>query len=400
MSHDLVLITIAGLLLAGLGVELLGRRIRLPRVTLLVLLGIIAGPSGLALLPAQSGDWYPLLAAVALVMVAFLLGGRLTRRTLLREGRPVLMVSGAAVIVTAIIVFIGLTAIGIDPILALLLAGISTATDPAATADIVGKAGERRAFGRILLGVVTIDDAWGLIVFSILLAIADAFSGNDPGGSLTIALREIGGAAVIGVAIGVPAAYLTGRLERGEATRVEALGIVLLTGGVALFFDVSFLLTAMIVGLVIANLARHHTRPFHEIQNFQWPFMLLFFVLAGASLDVAMLPAIGLVGIGYIVLRTAGRLVGGWLGASLAKMAPVERRWMGATLMPQAGVAIGMALVAAESFPAYSDIILAVAVGSTVVFEVAGPILTRIAMDRTGAAESAAPKHAGLPASK
>lgn len=396
MSHDLVLITFAGLLLGGLGVELLGRRIRLPRVTLLVLMGIIAGPSGLALLPSQSGDWYPLLAAVALVMVAFLLGGRLTRRTLAREGRPVLMVSGAAVVITAIIVFVGLAAVGIDPILALLLAGISTATDPAATADIVGKAGERRAFGRILLGVVTIDDAWGLIVFSFVLAAADALSGHDPGGSLSIALREIGGAAVIGVAIGVPAAYLTGRLERGEATRVEALGIVLLTGGVALFFDVSFLLTAMIVGLVIANLARHHTRPFHEIQNFQWPFMLLFFVLAGASLDVAMLPAIGLVGIGYVVLRTAGRLLGGWLGANLAKMAPVERRWMGAALMPQAGVAIGMALVAAESFPVYSDIILAVAVGSTVIFELAGPILTRLAMDRTEAAEAAAPRHAGL----
>lgn len=388
MTQDLVLITLAGLLLGGLAVEILARRIRLPRVTLLVLLGIVAGPSGLALLPAQSAEWYPLLTTVALVMVAFLLGGRLTRGELAKDGRPVLVVSAVAVLVTAILVAVGLIAIGVDPILALLLGGISTSTDPAATADTVGKRGERRAFGRILLGVVAIDDAWGLIVFSLVLAMAHSLSGHEPGGALLIALREIGFAAAIGIGIGLPAAYLTGRLAPGEPTRTEALGIVFLTGGVALAVQASFLLAAMIVGLVVANFARHHTRPFREIENFDWPFMLLFFVLAGASLDVAMLPAIGVIGVGFIVLRALGRLAGGWLGGRMAAMAAVERRWIGAALMPQAGIAIGMALVAAESFPAFADVVIAVAIGSTVIFELAGPILTGIAMERTEAAEA------------
>jgi Kef-type K+ transport system membrane component KefB len=107
-------------------------------------------------------------------------------------------------------------------------------------------------------------------------------------------------------------------------------------------------------------------------------------VLAGASLRPEALPEIGLLGAAYIVLRVLGRLVGGWVGAAAAGAGAPMRRWMGLALMPQAGVALGMALVTAERFPEEAALILPVVIGATILFELAGPVLARVALDRAG----------------
>ena len=140
-------------------------------------------------------------------------------------------------------------------------------------------------------------------------------------------------------------AYLTGRVRPGEPTLAETLGVVFLCGGLAIFFGVSFLLAAMVMGTIVANLATHHDRPFHAIEGIEWPFMILFFVLAGASLELETLQ-LGTIGTAYVTLRVMGRLLGGWLGGTLARAPCKLRRGIGAALMPQAGVAVGMALVA------------------------------------------------------
>ena len=382
MPDHIVLITIGGLLLAGLAMDVLGERTRLPRVTLLVLVGIAAGPSGLDVLPTAFNGWYPIFAVIALVMVAFVLGGRLTRQALAEDGAHILGVSLGAVAVTASLVGGGLWLIGVDPLLCLVLAGISTATAPAATQDVVRRSGAKGPFADMLMGVVAIDDAWGLVAFSLLLAWGQAILGQDPAQALQAGLVEIGGAVLVGMAVGLPAAYLTGRLQPGEPSQVEALGVVFLCGGLALAFHASFLLAAMIAGLLVANLARHHTRAFHEIENIEWPFMVLFFVLAGASMDIAALPAIGGIGAAYLVLRVIGRVAGGWIGGALVGLRPDYRRWIGVALMPQAGVSLGMALVAAAAFPAFRDQILVTAIGTTIVFELAGPVATQWALSR------------------
>ena len=318
MPNHIVLITIGALLLAGLAMDVVGERTRLPRVTLLVLVGIAAGPSGLDVLPMAVNGWYPLIAVIALVMVAFLLGGRLTRQVLIEDGAQIIGVSLGAVIVTAALVGVGLWLIGVDPILCLVLAGISTATAPAATQDVVRRSRSKGPFSQLLLGIVAIDDAWGLIAFSLLLAWGQAVLGQDPGQALQGGLIEIGGAVLVGVVIGLPAAYLTGRLQRGEPTQIEMLGVVFLCGGLALALHASFLLAAMIAGLIVANLARHHKRAFHEIENIEWPFMVLFFVLAGAALDVSALPAIG--------RRAGGRIQLGSRADSAEISMPSSRR--------------------------------------------------------------------------
>ena len=109
--------------------------------------------------------------------------------------------------------------------------------------------------------------------------------------------KEIGGAIILGVLIGLPAAYLTGRIKSGQPMLIEALGIVFVCGGLAIMFDVSFLIASMVMGAVITNLARHHEYPFHAIEGIEWPFMVIFFVLAGASIELGAARDIGFIGI-------------------------------------------------------------------------------------------------------
>lgn len=388
MSHTadnvaITLITLGGLLLLGFVTDGIGRRTRLPRVTLMLIFGFIIGPSVLDLLPQPGRRWYPAIADMALVMIGFLLGETLSVSNLRRHGRLVLGISVSVVASTAAVVFGGLVLTGVPIGVALLLGGIAPATDPAATADVTREAGAKGGFSQTLLGVVAIDDAWGLIMFSVMLAAAQAVSGQGEAMSaLVFGFRDLGGAVALGVALGVPMAYATGRVRRGEPTLAEALGLMFLCGGIALWLDVSYLLAAMVMGAAVANLARHHERPFHAIEGIEWPFMILFFILSGASLRVESLLEIGLIGFVYIALRAAGRLAGAWIGATASGGSEGMKRWMGVALMPQAGVALGMALLASQRMPEVKEVIMPVVIATTVFFEIIGPVLTKMALNR------------------
>jgi len=345
----------------------------------------VIGPSALNLLPAESRDWFPIAANLALVMVGFLLGGGLSVQQLRRRGRTIVVIAGAKVVATFIVVGGGLIGFGLSPVAALLLAAVATATAPAATADVVREQHAEGAFPETLLGVVAIDDGWGLILFSLVLAALEASTGIGNGGSeLLSGLREVGGALLLGFVIGIPTAYLTGRVDPGEPTLAEALGVVFLCGGVALWLNVSLLLSAMALGATVASLAHHHRRPFHAIEGIEWPFMILFFLLAGASIDLDVVLSLSTLVVAYVALRVVGIVSGTTLGSNLAGASPLIRRWLGVALLPHAGVALGMALVATDRFPERASEILPVVIAATAFFEVVGPILTRLAVRRAG----------------
>jgi Kef-type K+ transport system membrane component KefB len=389
-GSGITIAVLGALLLLGMLGDLAARVLPLPRVTVLVLFGVAIGGAGFDLLPDRAVQWYPLIADAALLMVGFLLGGKLSRATLREVGKPVLAISACEVLGAALTVALGLVLVGVDPVVALLLAGIAPASAPAAIQNVVRELDARGKTTDTLLSVVAVDDAWGLIVFSLLLACAQAFGGDGSAlGALAFGARDLGGALLIGLLVGIPSAYLTGRLRPGEPTQAEALGVVFLAGGLAIWAEVSYLLTAMVVGAVIVNLAQHHDRPFSEIEHFEWPFMVLFFVLAGASLELHHLADIGLIGLAYIALRAAGLLAGAYLGARVAGAPAAMRRWLGPAILPQAGVALGMALVAGNAFPQFKDTVLPLVVASTIVFELAGPPLTRLALIRAGEKDGA-----------
>ena len=379
------LITLGVLLLLGLMTDAIGRRTRLPRVTLLLIFGFAIGPSGWDFISPSDGKWFSIVADIALIMIGFLLGEKLTLSSLRKHGKLVLWLSIAEVVGTALVVLVGLLFIGVQIDIALILAGIATATAPAATTDVVHEARADGVFTRTLLGIVAVDDAWGLIVFSLILTATEALGGQgDTIAPLLTGAWELGGALLLGICLGIPMAYLTGRIKPGEPTLVEALGLVFLCGGIAIWLEVSFLLASMALGCVVANLARHHMRPFHAIEGIEWPFMILFFILSGASLHIEALYRIGLVGAGYMVFRIIGRLVGAWAGGAISHAGPSMRRWMGMALLPQAGVALGMALVATHRRPDLADMIFSVVIASTVLFEVIGPVVTRTALVHMG----------------
>ena len=384
MKLHFVLLTLGVLFLLGLVFDEVGRRTRLPRVTLLIVFGVFAGSSGFDLLPAEAQEWYEFLTAVALTMVAFLLGGALSLAKLQNVGKQILVISGAVVAVTIVAVSSGLMAFGVEAHIALLLAGIATATDPAATQDVVHQTRAKGPFTDTLLGIVAIDDAWGLIAFSLLLIAAKSLTGLDPTDATLQGLWELLGAGLVGVAVGFPAAYLTGRIRSGEPMQSEALGVVFICAGLAIWLEVSFLLAGMIAGAIVVNTAKHHRWAFHEIAHIEWPFMILFFILAGASLRLENLMQVGAIGAGFLFLRLIGRVGGAWIGGRISGAPPLHNRWMGFSLLPQAGVAVGMALVAGVQFPALKEIIITVTIATTVVAEIFGPILTQTALKRTG----------------
>lgn len=383
MNAALLLTTLGVIFLAGLAADQIGRATRLPRVTMLLLIGLVAGEAGLGVVPGAVAAWFETLSIVALTMVAFLMGGALTRGNLARHGRAILTISIAVALGTVVIVATALILAGMDAGLALILAAIATATAPAAVADVIRQSGREDGFTDTLKGIVAIDDAWGLILFSVALALV---AQTDGWGAIAGgAGRDLGGALALGAALGLPAALLTGRLSPGEPLQAEAIGIVFLTAGLALWLEVSFLVTGMTAGAVIANAARHHDRAFHEIEHIQWPFLILFFLLAGASLEPGAIAVLGWWGVLYIGLRTFARLVTGWAGARVAGRPGPEARLYGPALLPQAGVAVGMALVAGEATPEHAAEIMAYTIASTVAFELIGPPAALAAIRRAAA---------------
>ena len=384
MEQDATIFLSLGLVfLLGLAADQAGRRTRLPRVTLLLFCGLIVGGTGFDLVPPVLTDLYPIISVLALSMIAFLLGSELSVKNLQAHGRAIVTISLTIVIVTLLVVTLGLWAIGLPLSIALIIGALATATDPAATLDVVRESKVDSGFTRTLKGIVAIDDAWGLIVFSLMIVLAMAIEGETNGDPVLLqAIFEIGLSVGLGLVIGVPAAFLTGRLSGGEPLRIEALGLVFVTAGLSVWLDLSYLITGMTVGAVIVNMARHHTKAFHEIESIHWPFLIVFFILAGATLDSDALWAIGPVGLGYILLRALSRGLGGIIGGRLAGRPGTEARYYGPALLPQAGVAIGMALIAAEQLPDHGDTIMALAIGSTVVFELAGPLIAAWAIRR------------------
>ncbi|MEQ8426820.1 MAG: cation:proton antiporter [Gammaproteobacteria bacterium] len=376
-----ILISIGGVMLLGMITNTLGQRTLLPRVTLLLIFGILIGPNVFDLIPRSIFSSFDLFANVALLMIGFLVGGHLTRKLMHSIGRELLAVSLGAVIGTVTVVALCLSLLGLPVEIAIMLGCIATATDPAATIDVIEETHSGGRFSELLTSIVALDDALGLIIFSLGVALTGLLNGADGIISpLLVAAKDILGAVAIGVLIGVPAAYFTGRIQPGRPMLFEALGIVFLCGGLALYFEVSYLLAAIVMGMVVVNLAEHHDYPFHEIENIEQPFLILFFVLAGASLQYQSLLGIGVIGFVYILARIAGKVIGVQLGGRCCQSTAETRNWMGFALLPQAGVAMGMALVAAEQFPDYRQLLLSVVISTTIFFELVGPVFTGFAL--------------------
>lgn len=351
---------------------------------------------------------------LALALIAFAVCGGLRFEQLKKMGRGIICIAfvqaGAAfgAVVAAVLFVSPLTSIeGIDPgrmssalPLALVLGGIATATAPAATVAVIRELRAKGPFTMMLLATVAIDDAIALLIFAFGLKIAESLMtfGAADGSVLTAwfgPLLETAGSMLLGGAVGLVHHLVARNTRRDLETMTVSLGIITFASGLSMLVGFSPLLTVMTAGFVLANLSRRNQRVFSSVESIQGPIFVVFFTLAGTQLHLENLMSCGIIGGAFLIARFAGKVGGSYLGASIANVKGTAKRYLGLALLPQAGVAIGLMLIAQHSphFSVHKGILVDVVLASVAVNELVGPPLAALALHKAKetAAEAAAP---------
>jgi Kef-type K+ transport system membrane component KefB len=285
--------------------------------------------------------------------------------------------------------------------MSIMFAAVAPASAPAGTVSVIQEYKARGPLTRILYAVVGFDDALAIIIYAVAAAIARSLlvaqtGGQSAGGAelLLAAAEEIGVSLLIGGVCGLAFNSLAPRLKSPPEVLVLTFGITAIAVGVSDMLHGSLILSNMVIGLVLANTRNEDTirRVTSPLGDTMPLVFVLFFCLAGAHLDITMLPAIGLVGVVYTLCRSAGLIGGSRLGAVIGRMDAKIKNYVGLGILSQAGVAIGLSLVAKEQFDALgsaeaskigTQLIVSIT-ATSIIFEIVGPILTKIALKRVG----------------
>ena len=381
-----ILLLVGITMMAGLVMSRAAKLVKLPNVTAFLVAGLIIGPCVAGIISKEQAESMGVISEAALGFIAYSIGGEFKLNYLKKIGKAPLTITFFQGIMTAVCVDVGLILFGVDVPLALLLGAIGLATAPAATLMVVRQYKANGPVTQMLLPVVAMDDALGLMVFSISASVAQAMLG----GAITVSsmilspLIEIVGSFALGAALG----WLLSFGARFFASRGNklALSIALVLAGVGLcdLLNLSSLLVCMMIGAVMVNMSQQREVLMEQCDRFTPPLFLLFFVLSGADLDLSVLPSVGVIGVLYLVLRSIGKWGGAMLGAACVKADKNIRRYLGLTLLPQAGVAIGMSALVSARFPTLGAQVNTIVLAGVLVFELIGPVITKLALTKAG----------------
>ena len=376
-----------GIVLVGaLVAEKIISYLKIPAITSYILLGILLGPYALNVTGGGLIASSELLSNIVLGFIAFHIGKNFSVEHFKRIGKAVLSVSISVTVATLICVTVGTYYVAHQPFhIALLFGAISTATAPATTMMVIRQYKARGMFTDVLLGTVAIDDAWGIMIFSVSLAIAQVLQVGQFSEWIIMAVTikaaaKIFLSVILGSIMAIITSRISGYLKRREDVLTFILGAILINTGVALYFHMSPLLSNMFFGAMLVNIEKTSFKFFESVNSVDWPLYVMFYVLAGANLDIGLLGSLGLIGSVYIISRIIGRIGGAYAGAVIAGTEQSIRRYMGLALMAQAGVAIGLAMMAKASLPHTGGAILNTIIATTVVYEIFGPIAARYAL--------------------
>ena len=374
-------------MVAGLVLSRVVKKLRLPNVTGYLIAGLLIGPCVLGLVPQAALDKLNIITTIALGFIAFSIGGEFKLSSIRSIGKNVIIITLFQSIMAAALVDIVLCACGFNVSESIILGAIATATAPAATLMVVRQYKAKGELTNTLLPVVAMDDAVGLIVFAVSSAIADTLASGAQPSVYTMAV-----APLIEIALSLLSGGLLGffislsmRFFHSRANKMcICIAGVVLGVAVAQQFGLSDLLVCMSVGAVFANLRNDALEIMDVCDGWTPPLFMLFFVISGAELDVGALPTVGLLGVLYIVVRSFGKYFGAYLGSVVVKASPNIRKYLGITLLPQAGVAIGMAQMVLTQLPQFGARIQAVVLSATLIYELVGPVATKIALTKAG----------------
>lgn len=365
----------------------------LPNVTGFLIAGLIIGPSIFGIVSGEQVESFGIISDIALGFIALAIGMEFKMSHIKALGPKVVVITLTQAFLATILVDVALIAFGVDIPLALTLGAIASATAPAATLMVIK---QYRASGPVvetLLPVVAFDDAVGLMIFSISVALAKVFA---TGAALTVntvlvtPLVEIFGSLALGAVLGVVLWALNKWFKLGGNKLISAVMVVFLGIGLVELFatlwhvELSGLLTCMMVGATFTNLCVDESEVLIQTDNWTVPLLMLFFVISGAQLDISVIPLVGVIGGIYIVARSIGKYIGAFLGCKITKANPMVTKYLGLTLLPQAGVEIGMAQVAMVALPAFAMEINTIVLCAIFFYAIIGPIITKIALTKAG----------------
>ena len=404
-----ILISLSIALLAGLLLSRLAKLAKLPAVTAYLVAGILIGPyclgafgvKGLGFISMADVENYSIICDVALGFIAFSIGNEFRLTQLKKIGKQATIVGIFQAVVTTLLVDAAL--IGLHFLIpetlslpaAITLGAIASATAPAATLMVVKQYKAKGAVTDILLPVVALDDAVGLVLFAVSFGVANALGAGAV--SVVSVLVEPMLEVILSLALGATMGFAFQFCERFFHSRSKRLSVsiafVMLTiglsmlkfniGGVHIAF--SSLLVCMMLGTIFCNICDFSEELMERVDRWTAPLFVLFFVLSGAELELSVFADIMiiLVGVVYIASRSAGKYSGAYLSAKLSKCDPNVVKYLGITLLPQAGVALGMAMKAG-ALANGGALVANITLFAVLIYELVGPMLTKIALTKAG----------------
>ncbi|MGD8837891.1 MAG: cation:proton antiporter [Desulfobacteraceae bacterium] len=380
-----ILLSIGVLYLLAIGAGRLSAAIGIPRVTGYLIAGIAAGPSFSGILGLPALFTHKQLHALAPVhdiilgLIVFTIGGSFSLRTIRKIGSKLFRISTFDVGFTALFVGFGTALVGASPIEAAFLSAMSITTAPAATQMVIRECQSEGQLTDTVLPLIVINN---LVAITAFIVIKNSDLSADV--SFVRALVEVFEPLVLGAIMGVVIAIMDQRLTRQVERQILVLASVAVTTGAAMLLDVFPMLAVLFAGMVAVNATPNRKRILADLSEIDYPLYVLFFIMAGAELHLESLVHMGGIGLAYVVMRAMGKYFGCRLGAGAARSSLTIRNWLGPAMLAQAGLAIGLANILAREWPGPGGALQTVVLASVVVFEMVGPLLTRLALINAG----------------
>jgi len=414
MEHWNILLDIAVALLAGLAMSRAAKLVGFPAVTGYLVAGILIGPyvlgrlgfTGLGFLSHDHVMSYSIISETALGFIAFTIGNEFRLSDLKKIGKQAVVLSIFEAVVATVAVDAALLIVWLIvgeevlPLSAVITLGaIASATAPAATLMVVRQYKAKGPVTQMLLPVVALDDAVGLVIFALSFGAAKSMTSEvDPLLIIVEPLIEIVLSLTVGAALGFVFAYAERFFHSRSKRLAVSVTFVILTIAVSMLkfkignvnIGFSNLLTCMMLGTVFCNVCDFSAELMERVDRWTAPLFVLFFVLSGAELqlDVFLNVTILLIGLVYIASRCIGKHFGTYAGAVIMKCDPKIKKYMGITMFPQAGVALGMSLTALTVFPEKEGLLIRnIVLFGVLIYELVGPMLTKQALLKAGEIE-------------
>lgn len=387
-----IVISIAMMLFFGFAMTRLTKLLRLPNVTAYIITGILIGPYVLNLVPQNVIDGTDFLSDVALAFIAFGTGEFFKLSEFKKNGPKVLLITLLEALTASALVFVVAHLIlGLNLAFSIVLAALASATAPASTLMTIRQTGAKGDFVNTLLQVVALDDLVGLLAYSVAISLAVASSTADGkfsfGGAVIPFLTNIG-VLLLGGVFGFIMKLMMPKKRSTDNRLIISIALLFAFCGICAALDVSPLLGCMSMGTVYTNIT-NDDKLFKQLNYFSPPILLLFFVRSGLNFKLDMLGSSGsigavpliIVGVIYFIVRIGGKYVGAFVGCLIVKKPKEIRNYLGLALIPQAGVAIGLAALGARTLGGDMGVALqTIILASSVLYEIIGPACAKLSL--------------------